>query len=1364
MIHETLHPTTAPLFDRRLKEERDYWLKRLSPPPEPVGPELARRVMGRMAAGAVDLELPERDLSALDRLTGGSPFLTCTALVAALEICLYRISGRRRFAVGTPGLRGGDGALPAANALAILAEVAPERTFRELLLEVRGALLAAYERQSYPFALLLADLGLETAADGSCRLFDVALAFAEIHSGLPAVGHSLTLCFGRPGGRLAGRLEARPGRFARGDLERFAACFRQALAAALGSPATPIGNLAPLAATARHQVIHEWNDTAQPFAELHVLHRLIEAQVDRTPDAVAVSTEEGSLTYRELDRRANRLAHRLRCVGVMPDVPVGVYVERSRELVVGLLAVLKAGGAYVPIDPGYPRQRVELMLADSGAPVVLTLARLASEVAAQGVAAILLDDAAAVAESGERLTGGASADHLAYVIYTSGSTGRPKGAMNTHRAICNRLLWMQEDLRLTPHDRVLQKTPLSFDVSVWELFLPLLTGACLVLVRPGGHRDSAFLAAVIRGEGITVLHFVPSMLRCFLTEENLASCNSLRAVVCSGEALPLDLAAAFLAASSAALYNLYGPTEAAVDVSRWRCASSDALRGTVPIGRPIANLRLHVLDGDLGPVPAGGSGDLYLGGAGLARGYHRRPDLTADRFIPDPVGGGAGARLYRTGDHARLALDGAVEFLGRADDQVKIRGVRIELGEIEAALLAHPGVHAAAVMVREERPGHPRLVAYTVLRAGGEPAVDELRAFLVARLPEAMIPSAWARLGSLPLSPSGKLDRRALPPLAGEGEVGTGGPLGGPTEEVVAYVWRSVLGVPWVGSGDDFFALGGHSLLATQVASRLRTVFRVEVVVARLFERRTVAALSAEVAALRGGRELSDEIARLYLSLAGAAAARAELLDSDLLARFEALLQDRGLDVPCVREIPRHVGGGLAPLSFTQERVWFQEQVERGGVAYNLMTAVRLRGPLDPAAVSHSADEIVRRHEALRTFVSVEQGVPVQVVAPPRRGWMRWVDLGGLAERDAEVRRLAAAEVHRPFDLTSGPLVRLTAVRLGAEEHVLVLTAHHIVSDGWSLGVFVRELAALYPAFLAGRPSPLPELPLQYGDFARWQREWLTGEILAAQLGYWRDRLAGSPRLLRLPVDHPRAPVQSSRGATRAWRLPAAATGSLRAFCRSEGLTLFMGLLSAFKALLRAVSGQDDIVVGTDVANRGRRELEGLVGFFVNSLVLRTDLGGDPTFRELAGRVRETTLGAYAHQDLPFSRLVEELRPERDPSHNPFFQAVLSLHNFPRRPQESAGLVLTPFSVHGGAAKFDLTLFVSEGGDELQGLLEYNTDLFDEPTIDRLLEQYRTVLDAMAAGPDRRLSSLSLASGEHIRGAIDDFNEDLEVF
>jgi amino acid adenylation domain-containing protein len=1381
LIRETTHQAAAPLFDRRLKEDRDYWLAQLSPPPEPVDLGLDRPAARGAAATAVDLELPESSWAALERLTGGSRFLLCTALLTALGICLYRLSGRRRIAVGTPALRNAEGPPPAPNALVILVEIAPERTFRELLLQTRDALLAAYERQSYPFSLLLSDLGIE-AADGRCPLFDVALVLTEIHTELPAAGHSLTLRFSCTGGQLAGRLEVRPERFGSAGPERFATRFRQALAAALGSQAIPVDNLGLLTEAELHQALWEWNDTARAFAGPNVLRRLIEAQVDWTPAAVAVTADEERLTYRELDRQANRLAHRLRRLGVGPDIPVGVYLERSLDLVVALLGALKAGGAYVPLDPGYPRERVELMLADSGAPVVLTLATLAGSVTAGGAQVVLLDDpAAGAADSGERLDSGAGPDHLSYVIYTSGSTGRPKGAMVTHGGMLNHLLAKIADLGLSRHSRVAQTASQSFDISVWQLLAPLLSGGSVHIAGEATVHDPERLLGFVGRKGVTVLEVVPSLLRSLL--ETAAAgrfdLSSLQWLIVTGEACAPDLAGRWLAlAPHTRVLNAYGPTECSDDVTHYRVdgrLDRPEVRPlpALPLGRPVANTRLHVLDRAGQPAAAGVAGELCVAGHGVGRGYLGLADRTAEVFIPDALGGESGARLYRTGDLGRWLSDGTLEYLGRLDHQVKVRGFRIELGEVEAAVHSHPGVREAAVVAREERPGDLRLVAYTVLRPGTELPPGDLRSFVAARLPAALVPSAWVRLDALPLGPSGKLDRRALPaPAVGNG--GGEGPLG-PTEEVVASVWESVLGVPRVGAGDDFFALGGHSLLATQVAARLRTLFRVDLPVVRLFEKRTVAALSGEIAGLRGGREVCDEIARLFLQTRempcvddaaapedAAPEVRTDPLAPARLARFARLLAERGLDIAAVGEIPRSDVSGPAHLSLTQESLWFVQQMEGKGATYNLMVAVRLAGSLDRVALARSVGEIVRRHETLRTSFRVEGGVPVQVVSPAADPLLGLLDLAGLpaAARDREVLRLARSEAGRPFDLTRGPLARMELARLGDADHVLVLTCHHIVSDGWSLGVFVRELAVLYRAFSEGRPAPLPEPTLHYRDFARWQRGWLQGDVLAAQLAYWRRKLAGAPRL-RLPTDRPRSTAQTTRGATLPLRVAAPVASALRALCGQEGATLFMGLLAGFKVLLRACTGQDDVVVGSDIAGRSRRELEGLIGFFVNSLVLRTDLGGDPTFRVLLARVRETTLGAYAHQDLPFPRLVEELRPERSRSRNPIFQVKLSLQNFPRQSESGGGLTMSPLPIHGGSAKFDLTLFLEESGDAIEGLLEYNADLFAEATASRMLEHYSAVLAALVADPDRRLSELRM--GDAGRAAVDDFNEDLEV-
>jgi amino acid adenylation domain-containing protein len=971
------------------------------------------------------------------------------------------------------------------------------------------------------------------------------------------------------------------------------------------------------------------------------------------------------------------------------------------------------------------------MAGDSRPAALLTQAEL------RGLAAEVCDlpalclDAETDAEAGEAgdtiwerpaLTG---AD-LAYVIYTSGSTGAPKGAMNTHAAILNRLLWMQGEYGLGAADVVLQKTPTSFDVSVWELFWPLMCGAKLVMARPGGHKDPGYLREVIEKENVTTLHFVPSMLGVFVEAVEAGRCASLRRVICSGEALPSSLWLRFRERFGAELHNLYGPTEAAVDVTYRACKEGEVYGASVPIGRPVANTQVYVLDASLGPCPVGAAGELYIGGVQLGRGYLNRPALTAERFIPDPFSREPGARLYRTGDVARYLPGGEVEYLGRVDHQVKVRGFRIELGEVEAALRGCEGVREAAVVVREAGPGDKRIVAYVVGEAGEAPAAGALRRQLRERLPEYMVPSAFVPLGSLPLMLNGKVNRRALPaPGETSDEAREYVAPRTPAEGVVARVWAGVLKVERVGATDNFFELGGHSLLATQVVSRLREAFGVELPVRSLFEEPTVEGLAA-------------------------------LVERELRAAPAA-------GAPGLGPVER---GGELPLSFAQQRLWFLDQLEPGSSAYHIPIALRFEGQLDVAALGRSIEEVVRRHESLRTTFRFQAGGPVQVVRPAGAVELPVTDLSHLpAEgREAEARRLAIEEARKTFDLTRGPLVRAGLLRLAAEEHVALLTMHHIVSDGWSMGVLVKEVAALYEAFAAGQESPLPELPIQYPDYAAWQREWLQGEALEEQLSYWREKLAGAPPVLELPTDRPRPAVQTFRGAREQFTLPATLAAELAELSRGEGVTLFMTLLAAWQALLSRYARQQDVVVGTPVAGRSRPELEPLIGFFVNTLALRTDLSGNPTFRELLGRVREVCLGAYAHQEVPFEKLVEELQPQRNLSHAPLFQVMLVLQNQPQEAVELPGLRISAVRGENLTAKFDLTLILEERAGELAGVLEYNSDLFDAGTAARMAAQFRTLLDGVAADPDRRLARVSLLDEAEEREQLRAWNETAAEF
>jgi amino acid adenylation domain-containing protein len=1056
------------------------------------------------------------------------------------------------------------------------------------------------------------------------------------------------------------------------------------------------------------------------------LHHAFEAQAARTPEAVALEFEDRTLSYRELNAWANRIAHRLRALGVGPEALVGLCVERSAEMVAGLLGILKAGGAYVPIDASQPPERLAFILDDARTSVVLTQRSLATHFEGRDGHLILLDedDCPRRDDDPEHV---ASPDNLAYVIYTSGSTGKPKGVPVSHANVARLFRRTQHWFRFGPADAWTLFHSFAFDFSVWEIWGALLYGGRLVVVpywvsrSPGAFRD------LLRDRRVTVLNQTPSAFRQLIRAEEEADAPaddlSLRLVIFGGEALdPRGLAPWFERHGdrSPQLVNMYGITETTVHVTYRPMSMADLADPTAssPIGRPIPDLKVYVLDRNMEPVPVGVAGEMYIGGAGLARGYLNRPGLTAERFVPDPFGGRPGARLYRTGDLARRRPDGALEYLGRCDFQVKVRGFRIELGEIEAALGQHPDVREAVVLAREDVPGDQRLVAYVVPPPRREaPSTAALRAFLKGKLPDYMIPSAFVALGSLPLTGNGKTDRDALPAPSLARSEGAFVEPRTPTERRLAEIWAEVLGAGRVGTADNFFELGGHSLLATQVMARVARAFRVEVPLRAMFEAPTVAGLADRIEAIRGQ-------------------------------------EGRAPSVPAIRPTPRD--GSAIPLSSSQRALWFLDRLAPGEPTFNVAVAVRVRGPLDPDALGRAFAEIARRHEALRTSFALVDGEPVQVIAPEPSAALEVADLRALPEsdREAEAERLAIAEARRPFDLARGPLARAVLVRIGDEDHAVLLTMHHIVSDGWSFGVAAQELATLYEAFRRGEPSPLPALTTQYADFALWQRVWLRGEVLDGLLAYWTRQLAGVAPL-ELPTDRPRPAVRSSRGAVLHFELPEALTAALGALALREGATPFMVLLAAFQALLHRYSGQDDIAVGSPIANRNRAEVEGLVGYFVNMLVLRADLSGDPSFRDLLARVREVALGAFEHQDLPFDRLVEALQPPRDLSRTPLFQAMFVLQNNRMPDVGRRDLELSALRVGGetATAKFDLTLALEEVGGGLVGSFEYSTDLFVAGTIERMAGHFRTLLEGVVARPEARLSALPMLT-EAERGPL----------
>ncbi len=849
------------------------------------------------------------------------------------------------------------------------------------------------------------------------------------------------------------------------------------------------------------QQIADWNSTQVSYPADVCLQELFEQQVERTPQAVAVEFEGTPLTYAELNARANQLAHHLRGLGVGADTLVGVFMERSLEMVIALYGIVKAGGAYVPIDPEYPADRVAFMLEDAAVPVLLTQSHLVGQLPARECQRLCLDtewDRVAM-ESAANPVRNITAKNLAYMIYTSGSTGKPKGAMNEHRGITNRLLWMQDQYGLTAADTILQKTPFSFDVSVWEFFWPLLAGARLLVAKPGGHRDAAYLVDLIVKEQVTVLHFVPPMLRIFLEDSGVKSCVSLRHVICSGEALPYDLQEKFFNLLPAQLHNLYGPTEAAVDVTHYTCQRNGA-RKIVPIGRPVANTQIHILDPKLQPVAVGVTGELYIGGVQVGRGYHNRPELTAEKFIADPFRTDPDARLYKTGDECRWLSDGNIEYLGRADFQVKIRGFRIELGEIETALAGHPVVKECVVIAREDTPGEKMLVGYILPHPGASPEASDLRAHLKKDLPDYMVPSAFVLVEHFPLSPNGKLDRKALPHPDGhrlENRTEYVAPHD-PLEESLARIWATSLRVKRVGRNDNFFDLGGHSLLAVRIINEIEKLYQKRLTIGTLLQAPTV-----------------GDLAR-------------------------ALEEDEGAASSSIQRRSAKAGleGKLGnPLSFAQEQQWFLNQLAPESPAYNIVDVIALGETYSPEALHRALQELVRRHEVLRTAFSYSGGEPVQIVMPQVGVALPEVDLSALPEpeRKREWIRLVHEQGRQPFDLSRVPLFRGTLVHWSAREHKLLLTIHHIIADEWSMELIQRELTQLYRAFSQGLPSPLPELPIQYADFACWQRDWLQGAVLDRQLDYWKKDLAGAPTVLELASDKPRPAVQSFRGSDRSF-------------------------------------------------------------------------------------------------------------------------------------------------------------------------------------------------------------------------------------
>ncbi|HYH78527.1 MAG TPA: amino acid adenylation domain-containing protein, partial [Longimicrobium sp.] len=1275
-------------------------------------------------AGSARLTLPNplsTELRGLGRKQGCTLFMT---LLGGLLATLHRVSGQDDLVVGISSAGRpfpGSGTLVGhcVDVLPVRSRAGGAETAREFLAGVRDSLLDAYENEVFSYArlyerlriprgpslppLISVTFNLEPGGggDGGDATFGGLELEAVSGAAAPFTKFDLTIDAVDTGGEIEVFCLFNADLFERATVQRILGHFQRVLEQVAAHPATPLGELDLLTEDERRMVLDEWNRTAAAYPADRCIHQLFEAQAARTPDDVAVDYLDRALTYAELDARANRLANHLVRLGVGPEVRVGLCLERGLELMVAILGVMKAGGAYVPVDPAHPADRIAYILGDSAVTAVVTQERLrASLPADDGVRVIAIDTAWAEieADSSDVPVTGVTPENLAYVIYTSGSTGRPKGVAMHHRGVCNYIHWGIRHYGADAGSGAPVFSSMAVDLTITNL-LPLFCGHP-VRFLPEENAVEALADALREKPGFGLIKITPvhlSLLTPLLTPDQAR-----------GAAKTLVVGADFLSAEPTVfwqdhapgvrLMNEYGPTETVVGCSAYTLPPGVHRNGPVPVGGPIQNLSFYVLDARMRPVPVGFPGELFIGGAGVARGYLGRPGLSAEKFVPDPFAG-AGARMYRTGDRARWLEGGNLLILGRTDNQVKIRGYRVELGEIEAVLRRHQAVSGALVVVREDVPGDRRLVAYVATDA----ETDVLRAHLRAALPEHMVPSAFVRLETLPNTATGKIDPRTLPAPVYESDEERHVAPRTPTEETLAAIWAEVLGVRRVGVHDVFFEMGGNSLLATRVASRVRGAFAVEVTVRAIFEGPTVAVLAERVDALR-----SDHRPR----------------------------------VPPVVAVARDVP---PPLSFGQERLWFLDRMEPGSALYNVSSTLRLRGALDLGALERAIGEVVRRHEVLRTTFAEHDGRAVQVIVPFAGYELPVEELPGAG--DAEARRAAGREASLPFDLSAAPPFRARLFRLADEDHVLVLALHHAACDGWSMDVLHGELAELYGAFREGRESPLVSLPVQYADFAAWQRERLTGEVLDGLLAYWRERMDGAPALLEVPTDHPRPAVRTEGGAWEPAELPADLTARVTALAQREGATPYMVLMAAFQILLSRYAATDDVVVGSPVAGRTGEEVEGLIGFFVNTLCIRTDLGGDPTFREALRRVREVTLGAYEHQELPFETLVEALQPERSLSHTPLFQAMFILHNQDERGEGGlAGLRTEGVDTDLNTAKYDLTLSLFPTARGLRGGLEYSTDLFERGTIRRMLEHLERVVDQVTADPDRRVSRLTLTS------------------
>jgi amino acid adenylation domain-containing protein len=1299
-------------------------------------------------------------LKNLSLLRGVTLFMV---LLAVFKLLLFRYTHQTSIVVGSPisgrSRREIEGLIGFfVNTLPFKTELTGNLPFSELLTRVRETALEAYANQDYPFEKLVEELQPERDTSRSplvqvlfqlrnfpdTDIFSSHLDFETVYFDTGIVTYELILEAEEKGGDLFCHFDFNIDLFDTAFIERLSGHFLRLLNGVVVDPEQCIGVLPLLAEVEQHQLLYEWNNTKKDYPQYLCIHQLFQQQVEKIPDNIAVigttPDEYGiSITYRELDRKANRLARSLWDKGTAPGSIVGIMVERLVEMVVGIMAILKAGGAYMPIDPNYPENRINYMLADSSTGILL-ITRNLSKGTPYEKDVIYLEDYRKIAARTEKQPAkkyhdsqlAVSSKNTAYVIYTSGSTGNPRGTLIPHAAVVNRLYWMQKKYQFSRDDVVLHQTSFTFDVSVCELFRWILGGGRVCLLTPGGEKDPEEIVKAIDKNKITSIDFMPSMLELFLDftaqEDMWNRLSSLRYVFTGVEPVSSKLIKTFNKnlnrRFNTKLMNLYGTTETTVDVTYFDCTDFEG-SGSVPIGTPMDNVRVYIVDKDNNLQPPGLAGELWVSGESLARGYLNHPERTEEKFINDPFV--EGQQVYKTGDLTRYRPDGVIEFLGRIDRQIKISGFRIEPGEIESVLREHMDVLDAVVIPLMRPEGDAYLAAYFVPAPERTPLVNELERFLKEKLPTYMVPATFVVLDHFPLTPNGKIDRKALPVQGTDRSFLNHQytPPRNAMEAMITEIWGRALNLQRMGVHDNFFKLGGTSLLVTRVVSQLSKLLDVELSATEIFRAPTAAQLAVAVeSALRPNRS------------------------------------DRK------RRIKQADGTNKRPVSFSQARLWFLEQLEPNLPIYNIPMAFDIAGPLNVTALKHSLIEIINRHDILRTSFKVQEGEPVQVIAPELEIRLPIIDLSLLEETEqaGEYQRIEDGEIHCPFDLSKGPLLRVLLVRMAENHYILLITIHHIVFDGWSVTILVKELEGFYTAASAGITASLPPLPFQYADFAERQREWHRQEEFKKQLNYWTLQLEGSPSLLPLPTDRPRPEVQTYNGDNYHFTIPAETAEKLNELCRLRGVTGFMALLAVFNVLLHRYTGIMDMVVGIPTANRNLPEVDGLIGFFVNTLAIRTCLERTLPFKELLERVKKTCLDGYENQDFPFEQLVEHLQPERHLNRSPIFQTMVVFDVSPIEPCRFGGITLTPLDVHTRISKFDLTLFIEEGGGEWNGRMAYNTDLFNKDTIGRMVGHFLTLLAHAVDAPDTAIDALQVLTEPERRQLLFEFNDTIHQY